>query len=714
MTKPLITVVIPNHNKAKTIVRAINSVKAQTANNFECFVVLDRCTDNSLELVKKTIRDDKRFRYFEVDFGNVADSRNYGIAQGDAPFICCIDGDDWVEPTFLERCVKPLLEDRSLGITFTGLMAHYKGGRKTQSQWPNGFNYDAHLQRKNQVPTCCIFRRVAWDRVGGYRSRYCGDGGAGSEDAAFWTAICSVGFDARQVTKKPLFNYSMEGGLVHDNKEYKEPDWLAMYPWVEDGLHPFASVAMPKKHSHPVRQYDEPKVSVIIPVGPGHEKEVRNALDSLEMQHFRQWEAIVVWDIFYQDYDINDIDYIRTAFPYVNLMFNNNLGNHGAGIARNMGVMGSSAPLILFLDADDIFNDPHALDKMLKTWNQEQAIIYTDYLGKASWDYDEAEKEFGKIKTGRFLGWLEKTQQAIIRHYAVPYNCNLAQRQPEHNPNNPKMPYFHWALVSCLLPKAWHNAIGGFDESMETWEDVDYHWRLARAGYCFYRIDEPLFLYNYDGGHRRVSSSVTDKDSRQKHQKMIKYLRSKYERLETKMCNCRNSTKQQGQFVNSAGTVAGAGAVKDDDMVLIEFYPNWQGNRAIVGTVYKQPNGRPLNYGYGRRQGERFYVHRLDQQAQPHIFRSFTESHIEVVEQPRQELSSPEPLVPPEVEYTQVDTDVELQMIDGMYGKYSAKDLVDLIKTSQFQHGELEQILEWEKANKKRKTVVKEIERILQ
>lgn len=731
MTKPLVTVAIPCHNKAATVARTIEFVKVQTANNFECNIVLDRCTDNSLEIVKQAIGDDKRFVYYKVEFGNVADTRNYGISQGDAPFVCCIDADDWIEPEFLEVCLKPLMEDRSLGITFAGLMSHYNDGRKVQSPWPDGFNYDMQIQRRNQVPTCCVFRRTAWERTGGYRARYTGNGGAGSEDAAFWTAIGSIGFKAKQVTKKPLFNYSMEGGLVHDNKDYSEPDWLCFYPWVDDGKHPFASIATPKKWSHAVRQYDEPKVSVIIPVGPGHEKEVRNALDSLEMQHFRQWEAIVVWDNLPSPDDDIPIGWfdsqLKKSYPYVISTKTETLCN-GAGYARNRGVEIARASLVLFLDADDTFSDPNALDKMLAAWNKERSIIYSDYLGKATWDYDEAVKTFGPVGSGRLVGWLQKTSQAVIRHNAADYDCQLAQRQPEFNQSNPNMPYFHWALVSCLVPKAWHDAIGGFDETMETWEDVDYHWRLARSGYCFSRIEEPLFLYNYDGGHRREVSRVKDEDTRQRHEKMIEYIRDKYAGIETVMCNCGKNKSSNEVYQNMTNSYGGmvmpltGEPVKDDDMVRITFTPNYTGDRNVIGGA------TGIKYGYGRRPGEEFDVHILDIQANPNLFKQATTlaPHVEPVEQVKEALPEPAlvgeavdnftgmPIEPPEPKYTQVSADVEMKMLDSVYKNYSAGDLVDLIKGSDMPSSELQQLKAWEEAKEKpRKTVIGAIEKAL-
>jgi hypothetical protein len=38
------------------------------------------------------------------------------------------------------------------------------------------------------------------------------------------------------------------------------------------------------------------------------------------------------------------------------------------------------------------------------------------------------------------------------------------------------MPYpFIWCNVTTLVPKPWHEQIGGFDERMKSWEDVEYH-----------------------------------------------------------------------------------------------------------------------------------------------------------------------------------------------------------------------------------------------
>lgn len=637
-----VSVVIPVFNKTiEQLNRALDSAVTQTLIPDEIIVVNDG-SDTDYQPCMDWIQKHSglyrtRFQLINQSNQGVANARNNGIAHTSSKYICCLDSDDWLNPEFLEVCVKALEEDRSLGIAYTGLRAFNADGGSTISQWPGQFNPDKQLSypKQNQIPTANVFRRDAWERVGGFKSRYC-PFGSGSEDAALWSAICSIGYNAKKVTDEPLFNYTAFGGNVHANREYQEVDWLSMYPAAKDGLHPFASAATPKRHSHPVRQYDSPLISVIIPVGPGHEKEVINALDSLEMQHFRKWEAIIVDDTGQiTTRDDPEAGWLIRAYPYARIV--NTKGSMGAGVSRNQGASIARAPLLFFLDADDVLADPHALDKMIQAWNKEEAVIYSDYLGKAVWDYEEAVKAMGDD----LLGYNEKTQTAVFKKQSANFDCTLAQRQPEYQ-NASNMPYYHWCLVSVLIPKIWHDEIGGFDEAMETWEDVDYMWRLARVGKCFHRVPEPLVMYSYHKGHRREKSAVTDEVTRQKHQSLIQYIKHKYEGIKPVMCNC--GQKRQPLQVN--GEAAAAGFGNDAQFVMVEFDFMGADTRDHFGKPLKSitgqhgPDGRILDYkGYSRRRGERFLVHVLDQRARPDMFRLV--SDVKLPDAPKVELAEP-------------------------------------------------------------------------
>ncbi|KKK75157.1 hypothetical protein LCGC14_2876560, partial [marine sediment metagenome] len=333
-TGDTVGVVIPVYNKSETqIVRAIESCLNQSYVPDQIIVVNDGSTDVSGLHTARTKFEDVDYDVDHIEFVDqsnqgVAAARNAGIQVLNTKYVACIDGDDWTEPRYLEACVTELKKDHTIGIAYTGLRWHdHETGKSELSTWPgayqSGKQFD-HQARQNQIPTACVFRRDAWERVGGYRSRYCPDG-AGSEDAALWTQILSIGYTAKQVTTEPLFNYSL-GGQVSANKEYKEIDWLAWLPYSRDKRYPFACSVLPERYSHPVRQYDEPEISIIIPVGPGHEHVLRTALDSIEAQHFRNWEAIVVFDTGNEYYPE-----LYAAYPYAK--WGDTGGKRGPGYA---------------------------------------------------------------------------------------------------------------------------------------------------------------------------------------------------------------------------------------------------------------------------------------------------------------------------------------------------------------------------------------------
>ncbi len=701
-----VSVVIPVYNKTiEQVERAVESCLNQTLKPKE-IIVIDDGSDTDYE----TLQSFGSQNYYPVTVikqhnQGVAHARNNGIAQTTSTYICCLDSDDWIEPDYLKRCVNEIKQDRSLGIVFTGLRWHNPDGETGISQWPNGFDYDAQIARKNQIPTCCVFRREAWERIGGYKQRYA-PLGAGSEDAAFWTMFGAIGYGARQITKKPLFNYSTGQGLVHGNPEYNEVDWLQMYPWTRDIKHPFASLAKPKDFSHPVRQYDEPIISIIIPVGTGHEKEVCNALDSIEMQHYRKWEVIVIWDFDLQDNEI--INQIQLSYPYVR--FRGIGASSGAGWSRNFGVNFARADLIFFLDADDVLSSPHTLDIMLESWQNEHKIIYSDYLVKASWG--SKEEALNKLDDPtRLKGYLPKTKQSIISYQAGDYDCNVAQSQPKLS-NNSNMPYYIWCLVSCLMPKKWFNEAGGFDESLDTWEDVELFWRMAKLGYCFHRVSQELILYNADSGNRREESIPKDHFGRQNHKNLIKYITDKHKDLEIMACGCQDDKK--------AITAEQDTKMKDNDFVRIEFWPKGVERGQSYGKHLKSPSGQRIGNnklidygGYSRRAGDKFDVHIADQKARPDMFQLATVE----IEVPKEEIITPEPVAIATANDTQeidivTDHKWDDTVIQKLYGKHSAKKLKGMILNyDENELEDLEYILEWEQNGKNRKSIIEAIQK---
>src|SRR5512139_750530 len=266
-----VSVIIPSYKYADKVGRAIESVQKQTIPVNEIIVVDDGSPDDgkTAEVVNKYAATDTRVRYIRQDNAGVAVARNHGISESTGKYIIALDADDALDPLFVRACLPELERDPSLGIAYTKILAITPDGKQHVSPWPSDWDFDAQVAKHNQVPTCSMFRRTMWERVGGYRQRYAPQG-AGAEDAEFWLRCGAAGWKAKMVTDAPLFIYSFMSGQVSGNKNYREVDWTSLHPYCADGQHPLASYARPthSKLSHPVRQYDTPTISVIIPVGP--------------------------------------------------------------------------------------------------------------------------------------------------------------------------------------------------------------------------------------------------------------------------------------------------------------------------------------------------------------------------------------------------------------------------------------------------------------
>jgi glycosyltransferase involved in cell wall biosynthesis len=105
--EPLVSVVMPTHNRAKLLEKAIRSVLSQTYKNLEIIVVDDASCDNTSETVK-TIQDERvRYIRHETNKGGSA-ARNSGILLARGEYIAFLDDDDEWEPEKTEQQLKVL------------------------------------------------------------------------------------------------------------------------------------------------------------------------------------------------------------------------------------------------------------------------------------------------------------------------------------------------------------------------------------------------------------------------------------------------------------------------------------------------------------------------------------------------------------------------------------------------------------------------------
>src|SRR5438046_1054531 len=88
-----ISVVIATFNRAWCIERAIKSITGQTSKNWELLIIDDGSTDNTKEVVKPWLSD-QRIKYFFKKNEGVGSARNFGVSVAENKFVCFLDSDD--------------------------------------------------------------------------------------------------------------------------------------------------------------------------------------------------------------------------------------------------------------------------------------------------------------------------------------------------------------------------------------------------------------------------------------------------------------------------------------------------------------------------------------------------------------------------------------------------------------------------------------------
>ena len=103
-----VSVIIPTHDRAAVLGRAVSSVLAQTWTDFELVVVDDGSTDATPAVLAGF--SDSRLKGIRRENKGVSAARNAGIAATSAPWIALLDSDDYWMPDKLSKQLRFLAE----------------------------------------------------------------------------------------------------------------------------------------------------------------------------------------------------------------------------------------------------------------------------------------------------------------------------------------------------------------------------------------------------------------------------------------------------------------------------------------------------------------------------------------------------------------------------------------------------------------------------
>lgn len=107
------SLIVPIYNAASYLKRCLDSIQNQTFQDIEVILVDDGSTDESSEICQEYCKNDSRFHLYKKENDGVAAARNYGLAKATGSYICFVDSDDYVKPTYVEELYNAIIQKQT-------------------------------------------------------------------------------------------------------------------------------------------------------------------------------------------------------------------------------------------------------------------------------------------------------------------------------------------------------------------------------------------------------------------------------------------------------------------------------------------------------------------------------------------------------------------------------------------------------------------------
>lgn len=214
--KTVFSIIIPCYNQESYIAETIDSVIKQTNKDWECIIVDDGSSDNSLEVITSKTTKDNRFKIFSIKNEGVAFARNLAIQEAKGDFILPLDGDDKIHEQYLELALDYFDKNPETDLLYCN--AEYFGAKKGVWLLPE-YSY-SFLMNGNCIFCSAIYKRKDFiHKTTGYDQelKY------GYEDWEFWLQLLN---ESSKVVKLPKVLFYYRQHQISRNTSVLEKDKL--------------------------------------------------------------------------------------------------------------------------------------------------------------------------------------------------------------------------------------------------------------------------------------------------------------------------------------------------------------------------------------------------------------------------------------------------------------------------------------------------------
>ncbi|WP_405375168.1 glycosyltransferase family 2 protein [Pseudobutyrivibrio sp.] len=231
MASDIVSIIVPCYKQAEFLSETLNSVLAQTNDNWECVIINDGSPDNTEEIALNYCNKDSRFKYVYKENGGLSSARNFGIAHSIGEYILPLDADDLIGEEYVDEIIKHF--STSPETTLIACRGEKFGASNGSCVFPT-YSYETLIHMNCFVCTSA-FKRIDYDRIGGYDP----DMKHGMEDWNFWLSLLTPQSIVHTIDKV-LFYY----------RQKEESMYTQMKPYYEENLKKIA-----KNHPYIYEQY---------------------------------------------------------------------------------------------------------------------------------------------------------------------------------------------------------------------------------------------------------------------------------------------------------------------------------------------------------------------------------------------------------------------------------------------------------------------------
>lgn len=203
MIRPAISVITPCFNDGKFLHLPLESVRAQSFQDYEHIVVNDGSTDVETLRALKEIND-PHVRVIDQLNTGLPGARNSGIREAKGQYILPLDADDKIPPHALARLHAELEAHPHTAVVYGDYQLFGSSERLVRT---GNFN-TYRILFANCLPVCSMFRRAAWEDVGGYTETM-----KGFEDWEFWIKLTEKGYTFRKIDEVLYYSQRHEANM---------------------------------------------------------------------------------------------------------------------------------------------------------------------------------------------------------------------------------------------------------------------------------------------------------------------------------------------------------------------------------------------------------------------------------------------------------------------------------------------------------------------